>query len=375
MIKNVNYSYWELKQYFKAFDLVVIGSGIVGLSTAISYKKKNKNASILIIEKGILPSGASTKNAGFACFGSPSELLDDLDKMPEEIVWQTVEMRWKGLQILQKRLGNKNIDFNLYGGFELFDTKNQFNECSEKLSYLNKMIFECIGLKKTYSDVSKKAVHFNKIKGVLLNRFEGQLDTGLMMRNLIELAQKKGIIILNGISVSKINDLGKSVELQSDAGIFKASKVIVATNGFAGELLKINDVKPARAQVLITGPIKNLKLKGGFHYQQGYYYFRNIDNRILFGGGRNLDFKKETTAKPELNLKIQNHLDSLLKTVFLPGIKFEIGHRWSGIMGVGNEKKPIIKFVSRNVLAAVRMGGMGVAIGSLVGEIAAEKVS
>ena len=44
-------------------------------------------------------------------------------------------------------------------------------------------------------------------------------------------------------------------------------------------------------------------------------------------------------------------------------------------MGVGKEKKPIIDFVSKNVLAAVRMGGMGVAIGSLVGEIAAKKIS
>src|SRR3954464_8647502 len=104
MINNVNYSYWELKQYFKKFDLIVIGSGIVGLSTAISYKKKNKKASVLIIENRRLPSGASTKNAGFACFGSPSELLDDLDKMSEETVWQTVEMRARALQMKEKTL-------------------------------------------------------------------------------------------------------------------------------------------------------------------------------------------------------------------------------------------------------------------------------
>ena len=44
-------------------------------------------------------------------------------------------------------------------------------------------------------------------------------------------------------------------------------------------------------------------------------------------------------------------------------------------MGVGSEKKPIIKLVNPNVLAAVRMGGMGVAIGSLVGQEAADKIS
>ncbi len=42
-------------------------------------------------------------------------------------------------------------------------------------------------------------------------------------------------------------------------------------------------------------------------------------------------------------------------------------------MGVGTEKKPIIKKISPNVVCAVRMGGMGVAIGSFVGQMAVEE--
>ena len=36
-------------------------------------------------------------------------------------------------------------------------------------------------------------------------------------------------------------------------------------------------------------------------------------------------------------------------------------------MGVGNQKRPIIKQVTDNVVCGVRMGGMGVAIGCLIG--------
>ena len=64
-----------------------------------------------------------------------------------------------------------------------------------------------------------------------------------------------------------------------------------------------------------------------------------------------------------------------LKETILPKTSFEIEHRWCGIMGVGKEKKPIIEFVNNNVLAAVRMGGMGVAIGSVVGLKAAQLIS
>jgi gamma-glutamylputrescine oxidase len=368
IIETVNFSYWEIKQYFKTYDLIVIGSGIVGLSTAISFLEKNKKASVLVLERGVLPSGASTKNAGFACFGSPSELLDDLKTTNEETVWQTVKMRWEGLKLLKTRLGDKNIEYKPFGGFELFDNSDIFQENCKKLSYLNKNIKEIIGHSECYKDVTKKINYFAKIKGVIKNNFEGQINTGLMMRNLILLTQQKGAVLLNSISVLKLNDIGNSVEVKTNVGVFKAKKVVVATNGFATQLLNIKDVKPARAQVLITKPITDLKIKGSFHYQQGYYYFRNIDNRILFGGGRNLDFKGETTTDLKLNTTIQSKLDELLKQIILPNTAFEVEHRWSGIMGVGSEKKPIIKPASKNVIIAVRMGGMGVAIGSLVGQ-------
>lgn len=367
--KNINYSYWELKQYFTEFDLVVIGAGIVGLSSAISYKNKNKKAKILILERGLLPNGASTKNAGFACFGSSSELLDDLSKNNSETVWETVLMRWQGLQILRKRLGDKGIDLNLWGGYELFDSKENKIKSLEKIKDLNKEIYQHLGLKNCFSEYPKNNFGFKNTKGIILNKYEGQIDTGLMMQNLLLLAQKKGITVLNNIEIKAINDLGEKVELKSINGVFKAKKVVVATNGFANELLKINNIYPARAQVLITKPISQLKIKGTFHYQEGYYYFRNIKNRLLFGGGRNINLIKEATSEIGLNSKIQNHLEYLLKTMILPNTVFEIEHRWSGIMGVGNEKKPIIKPITNNVIAAVRMGGMGIAIGSKVGEI------
>lgn len=375
MLKNVNNSYWEFKQFFDKQDLIIIGSGIVGLSSALSYKKKNKNANVLILDRGWLPSGASTKNAGFACFGSPSELLDDLSKMEEQIVWETVEMRWKGLNLLTKRLGEKNLRMEWNGGYEIFDDKNEFDLCRNNITFLNDHIQKQIGLKNTFSLSSGQMKRFKNAIGVIQNKYEGQIDTGLMMHNLTKLAVTNDIKILNSVSIDQFIEVNGGVEIITNCGIFKASSVIVAVNGFARELLGMKEVFPARAQVLITKPIKGLKLKGCFHYQKGFYYFRNIDDRILFGGGRNLDIKGETTTKMELNPLIQKELDKLLKGMILPDTKFDVDQRWTGIMGVGSEKKPIIEFKGKNILCAVRMGGMGVAIGSMVGEIAAKKIS
>ena len=105
----MNYSYWEYKEWFTGNDFVIIGSGIVGLNCAINLRERFPTSKIIILEKGLLPQGASTKNAGFACFGSLSELIDDLNSHTEQEVYNLVDKRWKGLQYLREHLGDKAI--------------------------------------------------------------------------------------------------------------------------------------------------------------------------------------------------------------------------------------------------------------------------
>lgn len=367
-------SHWEREQYFKNIDITIIGSGIVGLSTALSLLRKQPKLKVLILERGILPLGASSKNAGFACFGSPSEILDDLKTHSENEVINLISRRWKGLQRLRKNLGDKNIDFHNWGGYELFESTSEFERCEQELNRLNSMAFKATGIKQVYVANNKKnqKYGFHHFNYLIENRGEGQIDTGKMIVSLLRLVQQKKGLILNGVEVKNIDTNGTRAEIMlNDNFKFSSKQVIITTNGFAQQLLPGYPVHPARAQVLITKPIAGLKIKGTFHFDKGYYYFRNINNRILFGGGRNLDFKTEETVDFGLTKLVQNKLDVLLKENILPNYKYEVEHRWSGIMGVGPQKVPIIKRINKNLICAIRMGGMGVAIGSLVGEDAA----
>ena len=135
-------SYWELKNWFTNVDFTIVGSGIVGLHAGLRLREKYPDSKILILEKGILPQGASTKNAGFACFGSITEIIEDLKTHTEEEVIQLIQKRWSGLQLLRKNLGDNTIDFKPYGGYELFlkDDDSSFSEFSNKLSFINEIL-------------------------------------------------------------------------------------------------------------------------------------------------------------------------------------------------------------------------------------------
>ena len=370
---NINQlSYWEINTYLENVDFLIIGAGIVGYSCALEIKKNNPNLNVLILERGFLPTGASTKNAGFACFGSATELVDDLTHISESEVWETVEMRWRGLQNLKQLIGISNLDLQVNGSWDLITNaeNNQYLKTLEKLEYLNSKTKEITGESNTYSIDTNMNSKFG-FKGVdssFHNRLEGQINTGKMMEKFHQKITEKGIKCLFGIEVQKIESSNNKVYLETSIGELTALKVAICTNGFAKQFLPDEDVKPARAQVIITKPIHNLSIKGTFHYQQGYYYFRNIDNRILLGGGRNLNFEGETTTDFGQTEQIQDSLKNLMNNVIMPNEKVEIDYTWSGIMGVGTTKKPIIQQIKPNISVGVRMGGMGVAIGSLVGQ-------
>ncbi len=374
-----NLSYWERETFFKGFDVAIIGSGLVGLSAAIHLKRKQRRLNVAVLERGTLPAGASTRNAGFACYGSMTELLDDMTYLSEDEVFAIVEKRWRGLQRLRQLVGDENMEFQTCGGFELFTDEEEetFQECCERMADFNRAVGEITGHPQPYvvADHHLPRFGFFGAAHLILNQPEGQIHTGKMMARLLQLAAEEGVHIFNGIHIERLEDGPNGVELQTHAGwTLRVPRVLVAVNGFARQLMPDLEVTPARNQVLITQPIPGLKVRGCFHYDRGYYYFRDVEGRILLGGGRHLDHSGETTSEFGPNELIRSALVQLLKTIICPGYPIEVDTWWTGILGLGPVKKPIVERYSNNIVVAVRLSGMGVAIGTLVGEEGAEQL-
>lgn len=365
-------SIWERETFFAPQDIVIAGSGFVGLWSAYYLKKKHPALKITIIDRGIIPTGASTRNAGFACFGSLSELIHDIKTMGIDKTLSLVEMRYKGLERIQKHFDAALIDFELCGGYELYDQSMQAGQLAEDIDYLNTLIKSITGAKKTYKQVDERIETFGfaQTKHLVKNNLEGYLHSGKLVQALLHRVQGMGVQVLNGITIKEILQNGSSVELKTDQPFsFTASQLLICTNAFAKDLLPEADIVPARGQVLVTSPIPNLPWSGTFHSDEGFYYFRNLGNRVLLGGARNKAFEAEATTAMETSEFIQLALEDYLQHTILPRFKdqYTIEHRWAGIMGMGSEKSPIVKQVAPHIFCAVRMSGMGVALAPVIG--------
>lgn len=374
-------SFWERNTFFSDIDYLVIGAGIVGLNAALHLRTLSPKSKIIVLERGFLPNGASTKNAGFACFGSLTELSADLKNghsLTE--LMDLVDLRWRGLLRLREKLGDENIGYEQKSGYEIFTKEDRasFVEASDKMEFFNTEIGKIISQKKIYqlANGTLHSFRFNRVTDMIENTAEGQLDTGKMMQTLAGMAVAKGISIFYGVNVQSFENENNGVRVVLQENIeIKAKKLLICTNGLTRKLLPKLDVIPARNQVLITKPISKLPFQGCFHYQEGYYYFRNVGNRVLLGGGRHLDKEKEATDEMAITPLIQKNLDNLLKNIILHKQSYEIEHVWAGILGIGSQKKPIIQMVAPHIGVAVRMGGMGVAIGTIIGEQGAEMIT
>lgn len=361
-------SFWE-QQTLTNYDFVIVGAGIMGCSLAFELRQKYQHAKILVLERGVFPSGASTKNAGFACFGSPTEIFSDIQLLGEqkayEIIWQRVE----GLKILTERFTHHQSGYTPFGGHELiFDSLIPVGA----LNGLNEWLLP-IFKEPVFNDISSNVTSFgfsDNVQQLFFCSKEAQIDSGKLMQNYWKLLQENNVQIITGAYVQRI--YGNVIDVHNQAnGSFqiKAEQILLATNAFINELLPDMPVKPGRGQVILTNEIPDLKFKGSFHFDEGYYYFRNVGNRVLFGGGRNLDIETETSNSFESNQKILIDLKSKLSEIILPNVDFNIEQHWQGIMGFSDDKKPVVMSLNKHTQYIMSCNGMGVALSPFVAKV------
>ena len=365
---NSNQSFWEDALFQQTYDLVIVGAGLTGLSTAYFAKKKNPDSKILILERGIFPIGASTRNAGFACIGSIGEHLADLEINSEEKLKNRIKARYEGLQLLISTLDEENIEFDLCGGWEIFTDAHDFEKAQLNVIRFNEMMQELIGEKEVYQ--------IGEFEGypAIFNRVEGSLHPGKMIKRLIDLNIRVGNEIRWQSEVKSV-ELDEGLVESISGHKLSADYVVLATNAFTSNFSSFVEIKPGRGYVFITKPIANFKWNGTFHFNKGYIYFRNLGpDRLLIGGGRNVSHDAETTEKFGINENIKSFLIDFVNSVLKLPEGWEIEREWSGIMGFTESKSPSLEKVGDKTWQVAGLSGMGVALGMALGKKAAEQI-
>lgn len=358
-------SYWEAELYNQSYDLIVVGGGLTGQSTALFFKRENPNAKVLILDRGVFPIGASTRNAGFACIGTVGEHLADLEIDSEAQLKERIKNRFEGLQLLKSTLGEEAIDYQETGGWEIIPEKEKFEKLSGHIDRFNGWMEDLIGQENLY-----EAGSYNGFPAIF-NRCEGMLHPGKMIKRLQELNLELGVEYRWNTPVKRI-DQAEGKVIVDELISFESERIVIATNAFTNELIPDKIIKPGRGYVLVTNELESLDWKGTFHYDKGYVYFRNLgENRLLLGGARNFDPEGEETSEFGINIHVKDFLLYFAEEMLRLPKGWKVEQEWSGIMGFTESKSAIFEKVSDHCLVAAGLSGMGVALGMQLGKKAA----
>lgn len=341
-------SYWMDKSSQKKvahFDLVIIGGGIAGLSTAFWLKKEDPSLQIAVVEKYQLGEGATGRNAGFITCGSVEHFNRLVGKHGEKEAQEMWQFSETNLNLLKEHIirgQEKNILFEQKGSFSLASTEHEFSELKKSASLMEKLKIEVEVI--DGQNIEKRLGAINFVGGIkYLN------DASIHPLLLLKLLKNK-IEMLGGVSffenheVFSLESKGENKILHSKEQVFETPMVILATNAYSPLLHSYfkDKIFPTRGQILATEPVP-LFMEGPCYANFVLDYFRQLPTgQMIIGGFRQLQKDAEVGYSDQTTDIIQQSLEQFLKD-HIPNVKkAAITHRWSGIMGFSVDGQPLV---------------------------------
>ena len=274
-------------------------------------------------------------------------------------------MRWEGLKLLRTSWGDESLNYHACGSVEAFTDPELFESCRSFVPELNAALNPILGGDPFVLGPVRERLGLNHVCGIIGSPLEGSLDTSELVQTLFRAMESRNIPFLSGVEVTGLNEDSDGWSVSTNHGDFKARRVFVATNAWAASLLDL-DVRPATNSVIVTQTLTSLNLPCTVHHDRGYVYAREIDGKLLIGEEDIGSAQQMRIALSRLVEWAQHHIQGTEE--------MRICHSWTGQLGTGVSRLPVVEEIKPRLYAGVRLGGMGVAIGSRVGRQLADLV-
>ncbi len=327
-------------------DIVIIGGGLAGLSTAYWLSKEDPTQKIAVVEKHHFGDGATGRNAGFITCGSVehfNRLVSKHGAKEAQEIWAFSEENlrlWKE-HILQGQ--EQDLLFEHKGSFSLASTDNEFAELKKSASIMHEMKIPVEVLEASAIEKRLGAAKF--VGGI---KYLG--DASIHPLRLLAAIQRKiteqfpNVEFFEHNEVRAIDDEGENKIVKTNKHHFETPVVVMATNGYSPLLHKFFEEKifPTRGQILMTEKVPRF-MEGPCYANFVLDYFRQIPTgEVVIGGFRQLQRDAEVGYSDQTSDVIQEALDQFLHD-HVPAVRGKkVTHRWSGIMGFSVDGQPMV---------------------------------
>ncbi len=363
-------------------DVVIIGAGYTGLSTALHLAKEH-GIKAYVLEANQTAWGCSGRNAGFILKSSGRKGYAAMQKQwGEEVMRGIYSEMCDGVETV-KDLIAQGIDCDQQepGYIKVAHKPQMFKELVSQAKLQQQMFGYDVEIL-SQSEVRQQYMDDHNAYGAIRYQDGFGLNPLKLAWGYQRLAREAGAKVHTASPVISWREENGRQILQTPKGQVNAQKVVIATNGYTPKgfhgLVK-NRTLPVLSQIIVTEPLTAEQLSACNFLTSNvimdtralkYYYRKLPDNRILFGG------RGAITGKGADDPYYANRLLEVLKTSFPPLANIKFGYAWSGWICMALDDLPhIYQNEKNNVFYSMGYCGSGVSFSVQAGKRLAEKVA
>ncbi len=269
-------------------DIVIIGGGFTGLSSAFHLKQQFPDKHIVILEGACCGYGASGRNGGFCV----TDIFLDRSKVKENEIEDAVEVSFYGLNQIKHLIAEHGVECDIQenGMLEVALNDQQINSLKDQVERLTYFGLEATFLDEAALQAEVKSPIF---KAGIKIPHGATLNPAKLAREMKRVVESMGVEVRERSVVTRVTP-GKMNVVDTELGEISAPILVIALNAYAHKLGFFRDrVFPVAVHQIATAPLTQDQWESiGWQNRQGLsdhrplysYSIPSVDGRIILGG-------------------------------------------------------------------------------------------
>ncbi|HZR24651.1 MAG TPA: FAD-binding oxidoreductase [Vicinamibacterales bacterium] len=358
-------------------DVAIVGGGYTGLAAA--RRLAIAGASVAVIERGDVGSGASSRNAGQVLTGLKIDAGTLVVKYGERKARELFEVGNEAIAALETLLADEQIEcgYERTGHLAAASKPSHFAAMREEQAQLARVFnhpIELLSRADQRAEIGSDLYH-----GVAIDVASRSINPAQYVYGLAVAVASRGVVIHARTSVTGVHRVGTRWRVSTTAGDIDAGDVLIATNGYADAAVPTVRRRfiPIGSYIIVTEPLSSSETamilpnrRMAFDSRHFLFYFRlTPDNRLLFGG--RAEFSKPSDASTDRAATI---LRQGLARVFPALADKAIDYVWSGNVAFTRDQMPHAGKLDEMYFAGGYCGH-GVAMATHLGDTIARRMA
>ncbi len=361
-------------------DLVIIGGGFTGVSTAYHFSQRYPEKRVVLLEAKTLANGASGRNGGMML-----NWINGVETNDPEILRPIYQATSGGIDLIEQIIQRHNlpVDYRRDGTVTVYTSVERAEKKHAEIEQLN-----AAGIPGEFYDRQTLASKLNMrgAYGAWFDPGTGQLNGAQLIRSLRPILVEQGVEIYEHTPVLKIRE-GSTITLVTPEAEVQTGAIVLATNGYTGKLGYFREaIFPLHSHVFATEPLTPEQREAlGWREMAGYsddldrisYSTMTRDGHVIFGGGSNQSYNylfKNRTAYPGTPDSAHHafaKMQATLRDYFPNSADLKIAYRWTGTLAITLRRNCSmgVRGQNRNVFYALGYSGHGVTLANLAGQV------